>query len=55
MKVIQVKKVPKRATKYAIDGGFHYVLKSNKCVFHYDPYTNIYGEHVFVRYTYPIK
>lgn len=55
MKVIQVKRVPKGATKVVVSGRIRFRLQNASFLFVYEPYVNCYGEHVFVRYTYNIK
>lgn len=55
MKIKCVNRVPKEATKYTINGVTFFHLVTERFTYRYEAYTNCFGEHVFVRYTYPTK
>lgn len=55
MKIKYVKRVPKVATKYTIDGVKFFRLVTEKFTYRYEPFTNCCGEHVFRSYTYTTK
>lgn len=55
MKILCVKRVPKEATKYTINGVTFFRLVTERFTYRYEPFTNCCGEHVFCRYTYPTK
>lgn len=55
MKILCVKRVPKEATKYTINGVTFFRLVTERFTYRYEPFTNCCGEHVFCRYAYSVK